>query len=418
MLGAFLTLVTWVGLGQLVALLVSPLLARLYDPGAFGVFSIFTAVAGILASFATGRYDQALLLEEQDSRAADLLTLATRVCMATCLSLWLLLWLLRPLLLSRFSVDPAVAYWLPLTPALTFGVAMLFALNAWFNRTRSYRLIAGSKAFQSVFGHLVMVTLGFAGWGAAGLVWGTIAGYLGAILWMGLLVRRAVLPYRPTAQALRQAARDHRDFPLYSAPANLIQFLCSYSILFGTMFFYSAEWIGLFALAQRVTVAPLILVRDSIVQVFSRELTLRPVHRRSALYLKTLGLSVLVFSGLALPIVLFGPKLFALVFGSRWETAGMLARNLAPWLISSMSVNAVLYIFAASGRNRDVLIWQIAYLGGTGAMLYRLSSLGLPELLLYLSAYSAVMYSILAVMGLGVLGGPVKSPPPEEIPEP
>src|SRR3972149_7615232 len=59
--------------GQVLTILASPFLARLFDPEAFGIFALITAIAAVLAAVSTLQYDQAIVLPEKDEDAANLL---------------------------------------------------------------------------------------------------------------------------------------------------------------------------------------------------------------------------------------------------------------------------------------------------------------------------------------------------------
>ena len=54
------------GLSQLIAVLVLPLLIKYYGPEEYGAFAVFVALAVLIGSVSTGRYDAAIVLPEKD----------------------------------------------------------------------------------------------------------------------------------------------------------------------------------------------------------------------------------------------------------------------------------------------------------------------------------------------------------------
>ena len=94
-----LTLLTGTGLAQLIALAAAPLLSRLYTPEDFGVFALYLSVVSLLAILATGRYELAIVLPEDDDDARHLLALALLISLVvSAASLGLVLLFGLPLL--------------------------------------------------------------------------------------------------------------------------------------------------------------------------------------------------------------------------------------------------------------------------------------------------------------------------------
>src|ERR1700722_8176614 len=63
-------------MAQAIAIASSPVLTRLYKPSDFGALQIFISVLGLVLVAATGRYDVAILLPEDEQSSIDLLGLA------------------------------------------------------------------------------------------------------------------------------------------------------------------------------------------------------------------------------------------------------------------------------------------------------------------------------------------------------
>jgi hypothetical protein len=63
-------------LSQVLAILVSPILTRIYMPSDFGALQIFIALMSLVVVAAAGRYEVALLLPEDEQSAIDVLAVA------------------------------------------------------------------------------------------------------------------------------------------------------------------------------------------------------------------------------------------------------------------------------------------------------------------------------------------------------
>ena len=71
MLRATFTLLTGGALAQLVPLLLGPVLARLFSPEAFDLFTAFATIAASVAVVACARYEYALPMAHDDAEAAE-----------------------------------------------------------------------------------------------------------------------------------------------------------------------------------------------------------------------------------------------------------------------------------------------------------------------------------------------------------
>ena len=62
-------------IAQILSILASPIITRMYGPEAFGLSALFASITGIVAVVACLRYELAIMLPEKDEDAANLLAL-------------------------------------------------------------------------------------------------------------------------------------------------------------------------------------------------------------------------------------------------------------------------------------------------------------------------------------------------------
>ena len=78
---------------QLINVLASPLLLRLFGPDAFGVFALFSSIVGILVAVFTFEYELAIMLPKADADAASIVTgglgIAIIFNLVTAFAVWL-----------------------------------------------------------------------------------------------------------------------------------------------------------------------------------------------------------------------------------------------------------------------------------------------------------------------------------------
>ena len=67
------TLAAGTTVAQVITILVAPLLSRLFTPEDFALFAAFTSIAGLFSIVATGKYELAIILPDEDRDAAQIL---------------------------------------------------------------------------------------------------------------------------------------------------------------------------------------------------------------------------------------------------------------------------------------------------------------------------------------------------------
>jgi O-antigen/teichoic acid export membrane protein len=368
LLRSTLTLLAGGALAQALPLLLGPWLTRVYSPTEFGQFSLLWTVATNLSVVGCVRYEFALPLERDEGEAARLMALCARVLLVVAAVSVVVAWVL----LQWQELD--LAWLLPL--AVLAGGATQW-LTLWASRAQRFTLLSVARVLQYGGGALLQLLLGLLQFGALGLLLGPVLAGLGTAL---LLARPApqggwlALATQPAA-ALKAVARRHRDFPLLNTPhafAGALQDSLAL-LLIATLSGEAAA--GYWALALRYLKAPAGLVGGALSQaLYPRLVAVRDPAEAVAVVRKSMA----VLMALALPLMavlmLWGPWLFATVFGERWHEAGALARALAPYIamhfIASPLSVATMAWRAQGWALRLALAGQLLFIAGLGLGLH------------------------------------------------
>ncbi len=356
-----LTLVTGAAAAQVLAFAARPVLTRLFTPDEFGVLTVFVTLVTALTTVSSGRYEDALMLPEEDGEAAGLLALAllgtTAMAALAALALaWTPFW---TGLLGDEVMRPAVV----LLPVGTAFVGWSVTLETWHTRCGRFRIVSVGRTVQSAATVGLQVGAGVAAVGAAGLVGGAAAGFVAVVgvLGAGLLGRDGgLLRASVRLPMLRALARRYARFPLFSAPAALLNVLAGRVPILLLAALFSAEAVGQFGLAFGTLALPLGLVTGAIGQVFfvrAAEAQRTGTLAETALAFYRRLLLITTFPALA--VFVAGPALFALVFGPAWGTAGAYARALAPWVLLLSVAVPLTRIFDVTERQRADLRFSV-----------------------------------------------------------
>ena len=359
---ASLTLLAGGAAAQVLPLALGPLLTRLYAPSEFGVYHLLAAVAANLGVVACARYEFALPLARDDAEAHALGALARWILLATTA--------LAAVAGIGWSLAENAIWplWLPAAVAALGGLS-LATLTA--TRAQRFRSMALARVLHQG-GGAVLQAAG-SGAGVAGLIGGSVLGALGAALALRVPQPRW---WREPRAALRQAAIEHRDFPLLNTPhafTGALQDTLSLALI--------AAWLGpaaagFWGLALRYLKAPVALIGSAVSQALYPALATAgaPSDATRADVRRVMGALAL----LALPLVLvlwaFGPWLFGFLFGAAWAPAGDLARALALYIgvhFIASPLGVVTLAWRAQGwALRIALLGQAAFVAALAAGLW------------------------------------------------
>lgn len=356
-------------LAQALAILSSPLLTRIYHPADFGVLQVFISLMSLLLVVASGRYEVAVLLPEEEQDAVDVLVLcvmcvgATTILCAGIIVASHYYWILPSSMLVLRDL-------LWLLPVSVLGGGIYQTLSYWAMRRGSYEEIAKSKFTQAAAQVLTQLGVGLLIHGPSGLLLGDS---LGRMSGSGRFVRALWREYAYRLRAVRmrrvlQLALRYRQYPLVSVWGTLINMSgLALPALFLAQY-YGARDTGSFALVNRVLGVPAALIGLSIAQVYIAEaakLSKSDPRRLMAIFLKTTR--HMLYLGLV-PCAMFtmlAPWLFERIFGHPWREAGEYARYLAFMFYASFINSPVTQTLNVLERQWAQFAWDTSRLAVT-----------------------------------------------------
>jgi O-antigen/teichoic acid export membrane protein len=373
------------GAAQIVSIALAPIISRLFTPSDFGISGSFGAIWGIIAAGVTLEYSQAIMLPKERENALGLLAVSFS-CTAAVSALTLLVCVIAPATVNGLMKTRGI--WpLALLVLATLVSGLNYASQAWAVRIKAFKRTSASQVIRSLSGKGTSIGFGLLKLGAPGLIIANIVGEVAS----GLNLIQALLPDLPALKKqarpdlMKKLAKEYRDFPMYSASQNVINAISGgLPVLLLTRFF-GLPIAGAYAFAVTVLTFPMGFVLSALRQVLFQKASESQHQGRSlaALYVKV---TATLFAMALLPtavILIWGPQLFAWVFGSQWYTAGELSRSLMIWMaVVFCNLPAVLF-------GRIIRIQKFVFFYDLGLLAARTAALILGGL--FLSAYQTVM---------------------------
>lgn len=334
---------------QVISLLLSPVITRIYSPEEFSTLTLFISILGIICLLGTLSYESAIPIAANDNKAINLLLLSLIIlCLITFL-LTVTIFLFSDFLLLMLNATDLVNY--KYFIVIGFFMTGLYAiLTEWALRKKNYKGIARTKYSQSIIGNGGKIALGFMGLGPIGLIFGQILGQSAGIinLYISFSKERRSLLKNIDLLSIWWCAKRYVRFPKYSAPTLFIISLTSQLPVFFLSAFYNPETVGYYGLALTITFLPMGIIGKSVEDVFYGEVA--SLGKSNATAIKKISRGLLKKLSIigAIPmiiLILLGPELFVIVFGVNWYNGGVFASVLAIYAYTHFIFQPISMVF-------------------------------------------------------------------------
>ncbi|GGI96898.1 lipopolysaccharide biosynthesis protein [Halopseudomonas pertucinogena] len=347
-------------IAQLLMVVISPLLTRIYSPEDFGMLAIYAALLSIAAVISGMRYELAIPLPESAQEAVSVLVLTIICVLGTTAVSAVAVWLASDLMADIMGV-PQLASLLWLLPLGILLQGMFKVFNYWAIREKQYPDIARAKIFQSVVMLLVQV-LGYKAGGVSLLAGHAIGQGFGSAKLARSALRRPEFK-RWRWKEVRLAAVRYRKFPLFSTWEGFFNTTGSQlpPLFFAALFGAGAA--GIYALAHRVIATPISILGQAVANVFFSSAA--EAHREGKLGALVHSIHYKL-AQIAMPpavaLMITAPEVFSVIFGEQWREAGHVARWMTPWLYLVFITSPLSTLFAVMEKQQHGMLFQVVML--------------------------------------------------------
>ncbi len=356
-----LVLSSGVAASQALTLFMLPVTARLFGPEQMGVLAVMLAFERILSPLACWRYEQAVMLPEEDHEAwtVVMLSLSIAAVMTVVLAAVLVVW--GPDVARLLRVDELATHsWFLVLLLPVMGVSLTFKI--WNSRRRAFSRTAFANSVRAGGIGIGQIGTGVAiGWTPTAL----LGGYLAGMAAESAVLSRHWVTGRLTRSpgALMGAARRYRKFPLLSVPGGLLAALQFGLLPLLLAAAFGAAEAGWFWVAFRLLNTPVALLAEPLGAVLYQRLAVlrRDGKGDAAGLIAQVGMSLfLVGLGPALLVLALAPPAASWLLGEEWRRAGLFAQALIPRALLSMVGLSVTSVYLAYERQEHMLAWHLA----------------------------------------------------------
>jgi len=318
-------------LAQVIAIICSPLVTRLYTVDEIGMYSYLIAMVSTFTAVMNGRYDMAIVSEPGEKNVFSIIKLS----------------IIIGFIVSIFATIGFGIYFCIAKPeysqyryAIVFFFFLLIAnslinvFNSYNNRNKEYKLMTSVYIIRTACQNIGGVLLGLVKIGVLGLLLPyTVGQYLGMRRQATTLIPLFKEVWSSDYDSLKRAAKKHIQLPLFSVPA---MFANSFSYTSVTIFMeslFGMGVVGYYSLSTRILGLPLSLVSGNVSKVFFQEASNEYLNTRQfkSSYKKVFLLLFAMVVPMGIVMYLFAPWVCKVFFGETWVVAGDYIHILTPY---------------------------------------------------------------------------------------
>ncbi|HIP33142.1 MAG TPA: translocase [Bacteroidia bacterium] len=316
-----LTLMTGTAIAQAIPIAISPILTRIYTPEDFGVFALYMSIVSIIAAFATGRYELAIMLPRKDEDAINIVVLSIIITSLVSIVILLII-LIFNLQITNFLGNPEISNWLYFMPISIFLTGIYQSFNYWSNRKKQYKRLATSRITQSTTTATTNLAMGFNGLGTSGLIIGGLLGQSLTTTVLGKMIWNEDKKHLGDINKIKIIAlgKKYSKFPKYDLPAYVTYSIYSnIAVLFFNKFFESSVS-GFYFFANKLLKTPFSFVISAFSDVFYQKLSQSRTNEVIANEVNHYSLKILKITIIPFMIVTYNSFYYVeFIFGNEWK---------------------------------------------------------------------------------------------------
>jgi O-antigen/teichoic acid export membrane protein len=349
-------------IAQIITILVSPISTRLYTPEELGVYTLVLTIISLFGPVLCARYDLVIVSAKDDAEVTNLMAGSGIIS-----------------IIFTIFITIGVSFYLDTTPAvkeeiggfiyIVIPILLLTGLTniltSYNNRKGEYKTISSVYVIRTFIQNIGLVIFGVLKLGSIGLLISKLIGTLSGIKKQGEnLDLRLFKLDRMNLSNVIHVLKKYKNQPTFSMPAQLLN-SASYNLInFFISTLFGIGVFGFYSMTYRILGLPLTLISVNVSKVYFQRAS--SDFGKYGNYNKTLINNSLFLLAIAIPMVaflmIFGPNLFAVVFGEEWIVAGQYVRILAPMYGMRLIVSALSPSLIVSGKQKLEFFMQSLFL--------------------------------------------------------
>lgn len=385
---------------QIIAVLSLPLLTRIYDEVAFGMFSLYGSVVSVFMVGIALKFDSTVLISRSSLESRFLAQIALVLSLFFG-SASLIAFILFQEAISHLLNSEILFPWFYFVPAsIVFGswIQTFTFLN---NRQSNFKAGAITKITQITTQICAQLSISSV-LPTGGLVVGRLSGTVISLFYLRHATTfKLSIPKYNHLKIYRKLIWKYRKYPTFGMLGSFSDNLAIQLPILCVTRNFSLSDLGFFALAVKVLTLPSRLISVAVSTVLVNEVVKdfadNPARLKRKL-VRLLILNIIMYFPVFIIVFLYAEVIFEVVFGEGWARAGEIAEILVVSAYLKFVISPLSAIFAINQNLKTGVIWQIGYLITLAIALNYNSSISLLEYAILYVCADVLMYILYFVV--------------------
>ncbi|HDA8155324.1 TPA: type 8 capsular polysaccharide synthesis protein Cap8K [Staphylococcus aureus] len=349
------------GIAQVILIITTPIITRLYSPTEFGEFTIFSNIAMILIPIINARYDL-LIVNTKNDRSANILSQISFLISLLILLILIPIFAISAWLYPNFILD------------FIFIIIMLFLVSLtniftnYLNKERKYKVLSLINVFRAGSMALLQIIFGLLALGSLGLIIGFSLSYIAGIT-LGYKTFKKHFNIVRDKEETKALFLENKNQLVYSTPSILLNSLSFSVVVFFIGILYTNTEVGIYGMAIRVLGIPVTIISLGLSKIFMQQANDYYIEYGNFrnLLLKFSSILVIVSIILYVPLYLFSEELVNILLGHSWVDAITVIKIVIPLFVIRLIVSTVSLSVIVLQKQQLELILQALFLIGITA---------------------------------------------------
>ncbi|WP_141061956.1 type 8 capsular polysaccharide synthesis protein Cap8K [Staphylococcus aureus] len=347
------------GIAQVILIITTPIITRLYSPTEFGEFTIFSNIAMILIPIINARYDL-LIVNTKNDRSANILSQISFLISLLILLILIPIFAISAWLYPNFILDFIFII------IILFLVSLTNIFTNYLNKERKYKVLSLINVFRAGSMALLQIIFGLLALGSLGLIIGFSLSYIAGIT-LGYKTFKKHFNIVRDKEETKALFLENKNQLVYSTPSILLNSLSFSVVVFFIGILYTNTEVGIYGMAIRVLGIPVTIISLGLSKIFMQQANDYYIEHGSFrnLLLKFSSILVIVSIILYMPLYLFSEELVNILLGHSWVDAITVIKIVIPLFVIRLIVSTVSLSVIVLQKQQLELILQALFLIGT-----------------------------------------------------
>ncbi len=401
---------TGTALGQVIALLLSFVVTRLYAPEEFATLEQFAMALAILGVVATGKYEFAIVLPKDEEKAKALAVISIKIALWVAIAVTAVSFVSSMFFADLFD-NQDLTFVVPLVGVGLFLFAISSTMVYWFNRLKKYTVNSRSKVIFSGVSEPLKIFFGSLTHGGVWLVISVLIGHVVTTFYLVKSESKFWSWFKGKQNLEREVRKEYIDFPRYTLTGSVLNRLAQWAHIGLFSAFYGLWAVGFLALSRRVVMTPLNVIATSFSQVYFQRITeIDDARHLKKHYLMFLGRFGLIGLAMIAVVWILPDNTMAWLFGAEWTPVMEFLRILVFWFAANFTVASLSFVNHRLRRQKlifalDLTHFILVAVGVCSAYLLNYNEI---QALVVLCAVKVLYYIIHVFASLGALNRNIK----------